>query len=216
LNQLVDQAGQFDRELEMLEQQAEGDEPALKILKDTKSDLAALVNDVRPLITPSKLALPLDADAQLSLKKKLSDAIPNAYAVAGIVDSRIQMDRLSLVGKPAVSATVPLTVIDPSRTYSVTPVRRGLVTAKTTLDFDDGLLMTYDADLPGPGGVLVSLPGDAISAFFGGLKDIFTLRIEHINNEAALVNARTGLVEASGSYDEALETDSEDEDPEAE
>jgi hypothetical protein len=104
---------------------------------------------------------------------------------------------------PVFSIVTPVSVIDPTRTYTVTPLRRGLVKTSTTLDFEDGLLMAYDAEYPGPGGVLVGLPGDLISAFFDGLKDVFTLRIENIESQTGLVNANTGLVEANAAYVEA-------------
>lgn len=104
---------------------------------------------------------------------------------------------------PVFSIMTPVSVIDPTRTYTATPIRRGLVKTSTTLDFEDGLLMAYDAEYPGPGGVLVGLPGDLISAFFDGLKDVFTLRIENIESQTGLVNANTGLVEANAAYVEA-------------
>ncbi len=90
-------------------------------------------------------------------------------------------------------ALSPLVYIDSDSLFSVQPRRNGFGENNQTLTFENGVLLSHNAVFESTAEQIVSLPADIIGGLLSAVSNIFTLRINNINNESALIEAQKEL-----------------------
>jgi len=210
--------------LELIASRHEGDDSdlfeyygeAIQVLSDIAANASDSKNIALSMLDGAELnfetqedfeAVPVAAGSAVAAAQNLMIFYGWASAVEDSLERDLNNKTIDPIKTKIPTRAIPLTVIDPTRIYSVTKIRRGFVDTKTTLDFQDGQLVEYSAEFPGPAGAIAAIPGDLIQGFFGAVKDVFTLRIETINSQVGLLQAEDSLANAEqGIFPDAIES----------
>lgn len=92
-------------------------------------------------------------------------------------------------------AKLPVTLVNSKQTSCVDIRRRGFTDTTTTLTFSNGMLTTYDALYPSPGGQIASLPKDAIGTALMAVGNLLTARVTIRSEQVNLMKTETEILD---------------------
>ena len=142
----------------------------VKTILESKMDCLDLRGDFTSKVS-GQLELKISDVSNVKLKLNSLDSCEDGKKYGLCYRSRLDVFLTISLGTGANSTKkqkiVPISIIDPFKTFVASPIRRPFVESKTELVFDNGVLISVDGEYPSPATTILAAPFNAIGTALG-------------------------------------------------